>query len=125
MKSVRPSDRLSAKARFLNSQGDMFSSDLFQAETKTVLHRLAELSPAQQRKLVLAAPAFVAGERPADQGEGFDSIIDGRVNPYLVWCCNNRIAPSEGASLYRAWQKHPGASLWLRDLRARVLEAAK
>ena len=54
----RPSDRWSKTNKFLNAQGDMFRSE----HNRALIERIADLSPEQQRRLIVAAPAFVAGE---------------------------------------------------------------
>lgn len=60
MKSGKPSDRLSGKARFAQQQCDLEFSRLDQARND--LRAISHLSPDQRRALVAAAPAFVAGE---------------------------------------------------------------
>ena len=57
-KAIRPSDRLTPKQKFQRDQVDMFRSEHHRA----VIMRLAHLSPAEIRRLIVAAPAFVAGE---------------------------------------------------------------
>ena len=54
----RPSDRWSKTHKYLNAQADMFRSE----HNRAVIERIADLSPEQQRRLIVAAPAFVAGE---------------------------------------------------------------
>ena len=57
-KVIRPSDRLTPKQKFQRDQLDMFRAEHHRA----VIMRLADLSPAQKQRLIVAAPAFVAGE---------------------------------------------------------------
>ena len=58
--NARPSDKLSAKAKFLNAQQSLQFSRLDQARADLI--KIAHLSSEQRRVLIVAAPGFVAEE---------------------------------------------------------------
>jgi len=60
-KSYRPSDRLTKSQRFEQQQLSLPFSTV-KSDVDAIYDRLQQLSPAERRALVLAAPAFVAGE---------------------------------------------------------------